>query len=317
MAEHNILNPEKGFNAELGFNPSWSYATPIDVANNMSYAKPRYGAPIPRESADAGHSFDMTFVDCSWAKVQRIKRFYEQFKRGYFTIIDWDGGGRHYVGRFTAPPKAQHTANLKWTIQGLTFEEIQGARMLRYPSDWFNDSVYIYAVSDADAGNSAANPQISCSTPYTVGWVLQQTPLAVAAGKSIYDPSSWEMIWWAADGNPTEIAQAQYVGYGFRQTFRLGSAMGQLDLYLDGILIVEQLDLYSGTALAAGPNGGLAVRNPPVAVQAAGAAGVGSVMVTVTNLPLGAHRVKVVPCATKNAASTGYAVVYPALQVMQ
>jgi len=47
-----------------------------------------------------------------------------------------------------------------------------------------------------------------------------------------------------------------------------------------------------------------------------GTLGSGSVLRTVQDVPLNAHRVKVVPTRTKNAASSGYAAIYPPLQVM-
>ena len=116
------------------------------------------------------------------------------------------------------------------------------------------------------------------------------------------------------DGNPATFAQIEYVGWGFRMNFRLSDDLGIIDIYLDGVKLIALLDLYTGVAASAGP--AVLPGNPDVAFTLTGGGGGGNVLITVQNVPLDAHRVKVVPTRTKNAFSAGYAAIYPPLQVM-
>jgi hypothetical protein len=185
--------------------------------------------------------------------------------------------------------------------------------MINYPSDWAHDSYFIYAINDdlsqrVNMGYTAGMIFINLmATHYSsvgVGFASQQTPAAVAAGISLNDPSSYEMF--CADGAPGTFAQIEYSGWGFQMNFRLGAALGIVDIWLDGAGCIGNLDLYSGACGL--PFGATAV--------VTGGAGVGSVLVTVPNLPLDAHRVKIYCTGFKNVASGGYAAIYPALQVM-
>ncbi len=148
MAETDILNPSRGFDETLGFNANWSYGTPRQTAANTVFAKARLGSPFARDVANQGYAFELYFIDKPYAAVQRLVQFYQQFKNGYFTLIDWDGGGRHHVGRFTTAPNPQQTQNGKYTVQRLIFEEVPTARMVQYPNDWDASSHFIYVVDD-------------------------------------------------------------------------------------------------------------------------------------------------------------------------
>jgi hypothetical protein len=305
MAETDILNPVPGFWTELGDSPTWNYDWTRKKAINKQDMQSRLGSPYSRDIGNAGHSFAWNWVARPLATMQRLMWFYENFKHGYFTVIDYDNGGRHYVGRFMAPPFPQQTANLTYTAQAVAFQEVPRARMLQYPNDWANDGFTIYALDDF------LNPRVY-ATPGT--FVAQQTPAAVLAGTSVNAPSSYEMLYACGDDVPANFAQAQYVGFGFQMEFRLGANLGALDLYLDGVKIISSLSLYNGAAIATGPT--VTAGAPPVVLTVTGGAGVGSVLVTVTNVPLDQHRVKVVALGTKTFASTGYSVIFPPLQGM-
>jgi hypothetical protein len=308
MSELNILNPARGYDADLGFNPNWSYGSKTKVGENMSYAQARRGASIARETGTMGYTFDMVFAECTWAKIQWLKNFYQQYKTGYFTINDFDGGGRQHVGRFITAPEIPHARNLIYSTQ-MVFESVQGARMINYPSDWVNDSYFIYALADD------LSQRVNTGNAAVLGFLPQQTPAAVLAGTSPNDPSSYEM--YCDDHIGGSFAQVEYSGWGFQMNFRLAPNNGIVDIYLDGSLCISQLDLYNGENMAtmiAGTSVG--IFNPDGSIARFGAAGVGYVLVTVTNLPLDAHRVKVISTATKNPASTSYGAIYPALQVM-
>lgn len=305
MAETDILNPVAGYWDALGDSPTWNFDWTRKKAINKQDIQARLGAPYSRDIGNAGHSFAWNWVGRPLATMQRLMWFYENFKHGYFTVIDYDNGGRHYVGRFTTPPYPQETANLTYTAQAVQFQEVPRARMLQYPSDWTNDGFTIYTLDDF------LNPRIATGLLTGAGFVAQQTPAAVLAGTGVIVPSSFEM--YCADGNAGSFAQAQYVGYGFRMNFRLGAALGIVNIFLDGQLIVQGLDLYSGAVAALLP-GTVTVCFSPMSVVVTGGAGAGSVLVTVPNVWLDQHRVKVVATGTKNAASTSCAAIYPPLQ---
>jgi hypothetical protein len=94
------------------------------------------GTPWTRETQNTGHAFTFSWIGRTWACVQRLKWYYEQYEDGFFTIIDWDGGGRQYVGRFTSEVIPVETGNGMWDVQNVTFEEIPQQQMVAFPSDW-------------------------------------------------------------------------------------------------------------------------------------------------------------------------------------
>lgn len=300
MAETDILNgslengqviPIRGWSNVLGCNPNWSYGWIRKTASNKKIAQPRLGRRYSRELANAGYSANLNFIDQPYAQVLRLKRFYEQFKNGYFTLINWDGFGRHHVGNFTTEPNEVETANGKWTIQGLLFEEAPEARMLEYPSDWVHSSHTILTVDDYLV------PLVANASSVTAAWSAVQTP--AMAGTSLNNPASYELL----NATPTaaDFAQAQYVGWGFRMAFRTGSGLGQFSLYLDGTLLIT-IDQSTGLRVGSGAL--------PAGLALAGG------VVTMLEVPLDAHRVKMVALAVAGSIGSGTGVAYPALQVM-
>lgn len=311
MAESDILNPVAGLWDQLGDNPTWNYGWNRKKAVNQQVLKPRAGAPYSRDILNAGHSFEWNWVDRPWATMQRLAFFYENFRHGYFTVIDYDGGGRHYVGRFTTAPYANETANNKYTAQGVVFEEVPSARMLVYPSDWVNDGAWIYPVDDflrpaiATSAGSAWVTQLAPGaadvTPVYPGFSGLTVPMASA-------PSQYEM--YLAAPNPNDFAQQEYVGWGLQIFLRTGPGMGKCDVLLDNAAVLTGLDCYCATAngvpACANTGGGATVAGQP-----------GFAVVTVLGVPLDKHRVKLLAKATKNPLSTGYALAWDSLQVMR
>ena len=306
MAETDILNPQAGFWDVLGDSPTWNFDYTRKKAINKQDMQSRLGSPYSRDIGNAGHSFAWNWVGRPLATMQRLEKFYEDFKHGYFTVIDYDNGGRHYVGRFMAPPYPQETANLTYTAQAAQFQETPRARMLQYPSDWDNNGFFINALDDL------LNPRIATGLLTGAGFVAQQTPAAVLAGTSVNAPSSYEM--YCADGAVGSFAQAQYVGWGFQMLFRLGANLGIVNIYLDGVMVVEGLDLYSGAVV----NVDMYPQQYPLntTVIVTGGAGAGTVLISTPGVWLDQHRVKVAATHTKNAASVGYGAIYPRLQGM-
>jgi hypothetical protein len=296
LASKDVFNPYIGYQQVLGFNPNWNYQSPVTGGANDQIARPRFGAWSSREVGDAGYAFDLTFVDRPIEQVNYIRNWYSQFKRGFFTIIDWDNKKREHVGRFTAPPKVTPTANLRYNVT-VTFEEIPACPMRNYPANWEEWSHWLQVADDW------LNPEVNFSSSVANAWALQQSPLAIAEGVPSSVPRGMELF----NETPAsdDFAQMEYAGWGFRMNFRLGTALGQCALYIDGVAILT-IDLYNG-------DGGLFSGAPLAPVWTFVN---GSLVVMETSMPLGRHRVKVVALGTKNASSTGTSVLFPAMQVI-
>jgi hypothetical protein len=297
MANTDILNPNIGYSTVLGFNPNWNYGGPRKPGANYSTVRPRFGRWQTRSVGDSGYSFDMVFVDRPIQQVWYVKRFYEQFQNGFFTIIDYDNQSRQHVGRFTSYADDTHTANLKYTIR-VTFEESPGAPMLEYPSNFANEGCMIYTVDDWISTQGVPNMRVATSG---ATWVLQQTPAAVLTGALATDPSSYEVF--EAVTNVNDLAQMEYQGWGFMMTLRLAPYLGLCNLYVDGVLMLGNIDLSTGAILA--PEPGINYSVDELGLQ-----------LTMAQLPLGRHRVMLVACGTQNANATGNGLIFPALQVM-
>jgi hypothetical protein len=95
------------------------------------------------------------------------------------------------------------------------------------------------------------------------------------------------------EANDASWLQVGYFGYGFRLVLPRQSNYGMIDVYLDGTMIQQALDLYSANHVAAMP------------------------VLTEPNIPLGLHRVKIVCRSIKNPAATNPTAVFGALQVMR
>lgn len=156
------------------------------------------------------------------------------------------------------------------------FTELPGLPMHEYPSDW---ETYGSLFEETD--------DFGQQLPKLAGaWNLVND--AHAHGKKAYESST-----------ATDLAEWLYFGYGFRLWISRGPDMGKIDLsVISSYLGVTQervlgpIDLYAAGPTAASPLG------------------------TTLNLPLGAHRVKLVVRADHNGASSGYRVQADAIEVM-
>lgn len=220
MPETDILNPTAGWDPTLGdsMNPSFGFTR--KRASTILRKKAVGGTPWTRETQNTGHEFSFSWLGRTWACVQRLKRYYEQYEDGFFTIIDHDGGGRHYVGRFTGEVTPIITANNKWDVQNAIFEEVPGAPMVEYPSDWTNDAVMCYPHNDF------GDQKMATSGTWT-------TPAATTAFENA--------------GNAGEWAAYEYRGYGFQLYMQQGPDCGKADVYLDDVL-QSTVDLYAAAA---------------------------------------------------------------------
>lgn len=283
LANTDIFNPVTGFSEALGFNPNWNYGGPRKMGNVYQAARPQYGSWIERTVSDAGYSFDLVFVDRPIEQVRYIQQFYRQFKRGFFTLIDYDNESREHVGRFTAYQDDTHTANLKYTIR-VTFEEIPGCPMRNYPADFGAWGCPMNVCDDW------LRPNVSTSG---APWVMNN-PTNPGAD----DPPQIEMYApGAANGN---WAQIEYVGWGFTMSFRLSAALGIVNLLIDDNQVLNNLDLSNGTYALGGSGLGSAITVTGTALT-----------ITQTQVQLGRHRLKVVATGTKNASATDTGAIFP------
>lgn len=147
MPASDILNPSPTdpLNPDYG----WQKKRPTTQA----VLKASAGAAYFREITDIGHQFALnwgTTVDSqkAWTDIARLKRYFEQYRDGYFTLIDWEGNQRQYVGRFTTPVEPIPVGHNRWAAQNVIFEEVPGAEMLVYPSDWANESIWRHTEND-------------------------------------------------------------------------------------------------------------------------------------------------------------------------
>ena len=307
MAETDILNPLDWNQAPGAFNPNPSYGFSRKPANNRQLQRPRLGPINSRDVMNGGHIFSLSWVNTTLEIADRVTSFYHDFKDGYFTFIDIDGGYRHYVGRFTNEPNPQHTANGKYTIEGVVFEEIPTARMLQYPSDFDRYGHTLNVIDDY------LKPRVALMQG---AWVTQVSPLA-GAGASSTAPSNFEAF--NASAEVGDWAQTQYVGWGFRMSLRLAQYMGKVNIFLDGTQIVTSLDLSSGSATATSALAFLQVNLPVIPGLPS------TVQLTATSVPLDIHRVKIYAAGVGSGVveanspdlklpTGGSSIVYPALE---
>jgi hypothetical protein len=259
-----ILNPDVG--SEL--NPDYGFALQRPKSR-VSY-RPRNSRPLERQVDSQPHVIQLLWQNRPSAVAKALLQWEQQYEDGYFQYFDAERS-RYYAGRFMEPLTIAQTAFEKCNIQGV-FEELVGALMFEYPDDWDNDAIFVDEQNDW--GDIVWGVQGA--------WV--RTANALARG-------GFELLN-AAPVN-TDFAKLQYFGYGFKLWLSKGPNRGQCAIYVDDVLYVANLDLYSAAAAPAQP------------------------LVIDANLPIGIHSVKILALAAKNGASSSTAVVADAIQVMR
>jgi hypothetical protein len=226
VAETDILNPTP----RHPLNPDYSFAKKRPVTHLN--AKANQGKPYFRDITDIGHQFSLNWADRLAHDARRLKWYYEQYRDGFFTFIDHEGGGRHYVGRFSTPVEPSPVSHNHWTVQQVLFDEVPGVPMVQYPSDWEGDAIWRYLLNDfGDRMVSAVAGT----------WTLT-TDVNAKKGQSFQN----------AGTVTTDAASYVYAGYGFRFFAPTGPAYGQANILLDGTS-VGTIDFYSAVAAASTP----------------------------------------------------------------
>jgi hypothetical protein len=241
MPETDILNPTKGWDPALGdsMNPSFGFERkrPSTQLNKKAVGS----TPWSRETANTGHTIPLSWIGRTLACVKKLKWYYEQYEDGYFTIIDWDAGGRHYVGRFTGDWPEAHPSNNKWDVQNLMFEEMPQVPMVHYPDDWEHDSITFYVSNDRGDQKLATSG----------AWVKTARQFGNFKRTTMDNP-----------GNAGEWATYEYRGYGFRLFMLKGPEFGQAQVLLDG-KVLTTVDCYA--AIDIGPQ--KVYENPKVSLD--------------------------------------------------
>lgn len=282
MAQTDVLNPAPGWDPDLGDSMNPSYGFTRKRGSTQLRKKAVGGTPWSRETQNTGHAFSLSWLGRTLACVERLKWYSEQYEDGYFTIVDWDGGageqGRHYVGHFTSDVIPTETANNRWDVQNVMFEEIPQQPMVKYPGDWRPkvNAIWIWPFNDYGDQKTATQGA------WTAGYPLGAPPAGQVQSQALT----------SAGTNAGDWAQHEYRGYGFKLFMLEGPDFGIVEVFLDAVLIAT-VDLYK--AVATGP----------------------AAVVWKGNVPLDIHRVQVVMTNTKNAASSAPAATWWGLQVMR
>lgn len=283
MPETDILNPTPAWQEDIqdAMNPNYGFTRKRPPT--QLHKKAIGGVPWTRETQNTGHSFTFSWLSRSWACVQRLKQYYEQYEDGYFTIIDWDGGGRNYVGRFTTEIAPVETANRMWDVQNVTFEEMPIVPMVTYPSDWTHDAIFMGVNNDFGdqklATSGAWSETTLSAAPAIELGGIERTNLPTAY---MTNPGTTAGDW----------ATYEYRGYGFQLYLLQGPAFGIADVLLDGVEIAT-VDCYSAAS-----NGAVMMLSQP-------------------NVSVDIHRVQVTVTNTKNASSSAPALGWYGLVVMR
>lgn len=229
MPETSILNRTAAWDDDIQDSMTPDYGFEADRESTRAVAKPAGGRPWSVETSNTGHTFQLSWISRSFKCVQRLKQFYEQYEDGFFTIIDHDGGGRHYVGHFVGKFARVQTGNDRYDVQGLTFEEIPSVPMIEYPSDWEGDAVALRPLDDY------TDQMLSLSGVWAQQQQTDEDDVTVAI---LYNDGTSAGAW----------ATYEYRGYGFRLYMLQGPSSGQVQVLLDGVSL-GTVDLYSAVNL--------------------------------------------------------------------
>lgn len=287
MPASDILNPTADWEDDIEDSMCPDYGFTRKRANTQLNKKAVGGTPWTRETANTGHSFQLSWLTRSALCAQRLKRYGEQYEDGYFTIVDWDypGGERHYVGRFTSEIVPVEIGNGMYNVQNVTFEEMPQAEMVMYPDNWDHDSIRVYAFNDF------GDQKLAAYSSQTDGWAVNVRTVAGQQVITLDNPG--------AAGNAGDWACFEYRGYGFKLYLMGGPEFGQCQIELDGFPL--------------GGNGA-----PDYVTDCYAAEDIGPKMVLCdTDVSLDIHRVQVNVLGTKNADASAAAISWHSLEVMR
>jgi hypothetical protein len=277
MPETAILNANVQWDKDIDDSIGPDYGWEQLRRSQLATIKPAFGRPWSRIAGNGGHTTTFSWVGRSRACVDKLKQWAEQYETGFFTVIDQEGGGRHYVGRFVGDMPRVAGKHDAYNVQGWQFEEIPGCPMLEYPADWDHWAVFEYPIDDF-------GDQLTATS--SASWV-RPAAFVDDTGASIV-PRQLQNLTPAANDWITH----EYRGYGCRLWAVQGPTFGLATVWIDGVNVAA-IDLYNAALLG-----------PQIVYENA-------------QMPLDIHRVKVILSDTKNVASTGTGIVWDKLEVMR
>jgi hypothetical protein len=255
LAETAILNQNIRWDAEIQDSIGPDYGWEMLRRSQLATSEPAFGTRDYRTIGNKGHSTTFTWINRSRDCVERLRQWAEQYEDGYFTMIDHDGRGRHYVGTFVGDIPSKSIGNDRYNIEGWQFDEIPGAPMLQYPDNWDKWAVSLYPFKDNGSPRVAINQG---------AWIR---PAAVVGEDGVSrQPNQLSNI---ATPTNNDAITFEYRGYGFRIWAPIGPAYNQIIVTVDGVSMGSQ------TIGAVADEGT-------------------QVVYTKTDLPLDIHRVKIV-----------------------
>ncbi len=269
MAETDILNPVSKWVDDIRDNPSPDYGFSNNRPDLRVRVKPPAGYYDSREVANDGRTITLSWINRSYECMQHVCKFAAQFEDEYCTIIDHDGGGRHYVGHFEGDLTPIQNSNDSYDLRDAKFVEDPGAPMLKYPNDWNRDGI----VLNVSTVRGKMNAAISGT------WNAGVLPLDDINVKTLTSSAANDWL------------QMQYRGYAFIVEMAQGRSYGQCRVYLDGVLQTP-IDI-NGNALSQTIDCYADQDDALMSITFGDA------------IPLDLHRVKVVALGTKNPASSG------------
>lgn len=220
MAETDILNANIHWDRSLEDAPGPDFGWSRLRASQLATAKAAGGGPFYRTIGNGGHSTQFSWLNRSQKLSDFLKQWAEQHEDGFFTIIDHDGGGRHYVGTFSGDTPVSEAGNDRYNMQGWTFVETPGAPMLEYPGNW--DSWAVMELPWSDFG--------TLRTAFSGNWTR---PAAVSGDDGFTrTPNALQNLAPAVGDSLTH----EYRGYGFRLWANQGNTYGKANVLVDGVL---------------------------------------------------------------------------------
>jgi hypothetical protein len=260
VSEANVLNPTS--NSDL--NPDYPLqGEPDDLS--VSFA-PRVGPVVVRDLGPSPHKYQLTWGARPQTVADQLRQWHKQYQHDFFTFVDYERG-RSFSGNFIGKPDIQLAGFNRWSVSA-TFVEQTDVAMATYPSNWGVDSFFL------EETESDGNALVKLDS----GWTL--TTDARYHGGTAY-----------VTALPAISAEWLYDGYGFRLYAAKSSDAGQVQVFLDEVLL-STVDLYSASVVNS------------------------AIVLTQQNVSFGRHRVRLFTAGTKNSSSSGFNVNADAIEVM-
>jgi hypothetical protein len=136
MSEQNILNPT----AASQLNPS--YSIPHKDPQIDASWQARSGQEYDRDMMARGMEWQLHWDKVPFSTYLSLRQWFRQYRKGFFSYIDFDDSGRYYSGKFLAEPQFERVGNNQVNISA-TFIEIPKVAMFQYPGNWGIDSTFV------------------------------------------------------------------------------------------------------------------------------------------------------------------------------